>query len=154
DCEEKAVNYRRFTLLLLRAQGDLAYAVCSAATDQVKVKQLRTKILASLQFVGDNLVQCLYQVATEVQKFRQWENGGQVFPIVESELEIPPDTYVSCLLLVGEIIRNQCQHGKGQSANLKIRQDASGLRIELIAPEASRAGDSYRLLGNALNTLN
>lgn len=154
DCGEKAVNYRRFTLLLLRAQGDLAYAVCSAATEQEKVKGLRAKILASLQLVGDDLVQCLYQVATEVQHFRQWDDGGQVFPIAESELEIPVDTYVSCLFLVGEIIRNQCQHGKGQLANLKIKQDASGLRIELIAQEAGSAGHSYRLLGNALNTLN
>jgi hypothetical protein len=155
--DKKTVDYRRFVLQLLKAHGELAYAVCSAATDEAKVIALKHEILQSLsQLEDDHLITCLYQVATDVQSFRKEKKGGTFSPTLAEarRTTIPFDTYVSCLLLVGEIIRNQCQHGKGSVAELTIKKDDGNcLVIQLEVNGERKAGHSFYLLNNALKTL-
>ncbi|HEU4837762.1 MAG TPA: hypothetical protein VFS90_25245 [Pyrinomonadaceae bacterium] len=154
--EKEKVDYRRFVLHLLKAQGELAYAFCNAATDPVKAAALRYEILNSLQVMGDKLITCLHQVATEVQEFRMEDNNSRFVPVLPKEdwlEDMPFETHVSCLFLVGEIIRNHCQHGNGTVANLFFRPEGSCLAIVLEVPYKCKPGHSYGLLKNALETL-
>ncbi len=152
--DPEKVDYRRFILLLLKAQGEFAYAVCHAATDSTKVKALRAEILESLRSVGDKLPDYLFQVATEVQRFRSYKDAGYFTSewTDDRATEIPIETYVNCLLLIGEVIRNHRQHGKGTEAKLTITQ-GDCLVITLEVQGEREAGLSFGLLDNALKTL-
>jgi len=151
----KTVEYRRFILLLLKAQAEFAYAVSHAATDSSKVQLLRSEIIKSLQCEDDKLVGYLLQVATEVQEFRGYKNAGHVIPLLPKQdfVEIPVETHTTCLLLIGEVIRNHRQHGKGAEGKLFITLQDKCLIIMLEVKRKCKVGKSFGLLDNTLTTL-
>ena len=151
-----AIDYRRYILLSLKTQSTFAYAVCNAAPYPHKVKELRDEILESITSVGENFEACLYKVANEVQHFRAGKHGARVetADVPEADLIIPVDTYVTCHLFVGEIVRNHCRHGSEQEvASLSVSREPGGFEILLEANGYRQPGQTFGLLDNALETL-
>jgi hypothetical protein len=153
----EVVQNRRITLLNLDAQSVLSYGLSAAAADSLKAKRMHDDILKSLEGVRDNLVGIIYRVADEIQGFMREENCPKIKvpQLLSQDFEIPRNTYAICLLLIGEMVRNYCEHGpEGSVAELSATLTEHWLKIVLEGNTEKRpVGQAYALLDNILEIL-
>jgi hypothetical protein len=153
----EAIKYRRYILLSLKAHSTFAFAVCNAAPYPHKVQELHDEIVKSIKSVGKDFEACLYKVAHDVQQFRAGKPGTRVETrfLPDAKLVIPYDTYVTCHLFVGEIVRNHCRHGsENEVATLSVSRQPGGFEILLEANgDYRKLSQTFGLLDNALETL-
>jgi hypothetical protein len=158
DSSLEVVAYRRFVLLALRAQTYFTNAAVNAIPDPMKQHRLRGEFVEFLLKDPKHLTGALYRVALDVQKYRTRTHRARVEVPEHLAIplpDIPFDTYASCLLLVGEIVRNYCDHGPpNEVARLAVIHDNGRLEIILEGRgEAHSVGVNFALLHNVLETL-
>ena len=125
DCSAKATAYRSHIIQVMRMLNTFTYTVSSAFPDPDKLARQREAFLKALNVDKEGLVGYIYKAAWDVREYRTGtrQRSGATVDIPE-----PPslgedgylgETYVYCLLLVGEMVRNYCKHGpRGQRARL------------------------------------
>ena len=154
---QDAIEFRLFVLRALRALGALLYGASSAAPDPAKLKELKHDIVTPLVQVGEQLAATLYCVASDVQGYRIEKGKGRVAIPSTSvrSSQIPVDAYVSCYILIGELVRNYCRHSpRGAVARLSVESGGGKLNINLEGPiEGNPVGPSFALLENMLDAL-
>ena len=157
-CTGPVVTYRRIVLRTLEALSILAYTACTAVTDPQKLDDVRNAFRGPLLVSSDLLLRALRRVASDVRDSKARAGGARVH-IPEDPcpagFEVDPQTYASCLLLVGEIIRNYCKHGPpGKEAEWSAHLDGARLIVRLEGPSDSlRLGQTFGLLSHFLHVL-
>jgi len=159
DCTAERVAYRKHVIQALRVLNTFTYTVSNAFPHREKLDEQREEFLKALNVGEKRLLGCLYRAADDIQKYRRSRKRRPAivtFPMRSpAKLEASSVTYVYCLLLVGELIRNYCRYGpSGQEAELLATITGGELRIELTARADKRpAGENFAILDNLLGTL-
>jgi hypothetical protein len=153
--------YREHVIHTLRAMINFMFMICNAVPHPGKIATERDKLLKSLNDEGEHLVATIYRVADDVQRHRTGTRHGP-----NATVAIPPrpgtekratsnEAYAYCVLLVGEVVRNYCNHGpKGAMAKLTAVVKDSRLDVVLEGPVVRRAAsENFAILDNLLETL-
>jgi hypothetical protein len=156
DSSPDAIAYRRYVLMTLQAFSKLAYGISSVASDRTKAKNSRDEIKNALLSMGDRLVDGVHRVVTDIQHFEIPNNSARVeVSEPEGNQVIPPESYAAYLLLVGEMVRNYCEHSpKGSAAKLSVTRSDDRLEITMEGKAGNRpTSETYALLDNVLDML-
>jgi hypothetical protein len=161
DSDAAKTAYRTHIIHTLRALTTFMYMICNAVPHPDKVKAERSKLLASLNMESSRLVSIIYKVAADVQFYRTGTRHGPnatiAIPAQPSHdgQKIPDTTYAYCILLIGEMVRNYCNHGPaGKEAKLSATVEDGQLDIVLEGQAENRpVGENFAILDNLLETL-
>jgi hypothetical protein len=162
-CDEKRTAYREHVIQTLRAMVTFMFMICNAVQHPNKVKVERKKLLESLKMRTEDLIATIYKVAADIQLHRTGTRHGANATIAipeqpsSSGLEIPATAYAYCILLIGEMVRNYCNHApEGNQAKLSVAVNNGQLDIVLDGPVENNirpASENFAILDNLLETL-
>jgi hypothetical protein len=162
SCAKKRADYRKHIIQQLRVLNTFNYTVSNAIPHPEKLVEQRDAFLRALNVGEKRLIGCIYRAAADIQKHRGRGLSGThakvIIPQLRtiSKLGASGATYVYCLLLVGELVRNYCRHGpRGQEAKLSAGIVDGKLSIELFGrvDQNRPAGENFAILDNLLGAL-
>jgi hypothetical protein len=161
DNDPDVTAYRTHVIYTLRALTTFMFMICNAAPHPDKVRAEADKLRESLRMESERLVATIYKVAADVQLYRTGTREGinatvaiPAQPLLEGRaIEAP--AYAYCILLIGEMVRNYCNHGpKDGEARLSATANGERLDIVLEGPAENRpASENFAILHNLLETL-
>jgi len=161
NCSKQQTDYRKHIIQALRLLNTFNYTVSSALPHPEKLVEQREIFVKALNVGEKRLLGCIYRAADDIQKHRvRARTGTPAIVIIPkqptiSKQEASGITYVYCLLLVGELVRNYCRHGPpGHMARLSAGITDGELCIELVGRADNRpAGENFAILDNLLGAL-
>jgi hypothetical protein len=161
DCSKQHTEYRRHIIQALRLLNTFNYTVSSAIPHPDKLVEQRNAFVKALNVGERHLLGCIYRAAADTQKHRGRGRTGTPAKVSIptrpriSKQEASGITYVYCLLLIGELVRNYCRHGPaGHKAKLSAAITHGELCIEFLGRAENRpAAENFAILDNLLGTL-
>lgn len=154
-----AVARREFVILALQNLIDFTYGLTHAAPDPNKVIAFRRKFIESLLSVKQSILKDVFcQVGLDVQTHHVGSSTAQVtIPAPQQPVNVLSlrRTYVSCMLLAGEMIRNYYEHApSGAEATFAILIDNTIITLTLEGPTRGiPPSKTFGLLHNFLEGL-